>query len=217
MKLSKEQLQVVDLYLKDKKVKNWDVRYEIVDHMACLTEGLMEEGNTFDGAIVKMKQMFTFRYLRDMQMEKQKALSRQLRKGFVAEFKTCLFNSKFLIKVLALALLTIVFYQYVSVNSMIGVGFVLLYSPMFFQIKGMIKNFQLYGKSMLMSKVWIQLLGLPNVLMLPIHLNGDVIMDKYGMVMLIVVLCLIPVMLVWNSLLLREMRKLKEQYFLIYK
>jgi len=217
MKLSKEQLQFIDQHLKDRKVKNWDVRYEIVDHIACLTEKLMKEGDTFDVAIVKMKQIFTFRYLREMQMEKQKALSRQLRKGFVTEFKACLFNSRFLIKVLVLALLTIVLYQYFPVKSVVGFGYALLYSPLFFQIKGILKNYKLYGKSMLVSRFWVQLAWLPYVFLMPFQYDFGVIVQEYGVVVLSVIVSLIPVMLVWNSLLLKEMKKLKEQYFLIYE
>lgn len=172
---------------------------------------------TFDDAIIEVKRIFTFRYLLKMQNEKQKALSKQLRRKFVSNFKESITDPRFLLKVLLCSLIGIMFYKCVSVNSMIGLFLVLLYSPMFFQIKGMIKNYQLYGKSMLMRNVWIQLLGFPSMLVLPINLNGDVIMGKYGVVILIVALCLIPVALVWNSLLLKEMKKLKEQYFLIYE
>ena len=217
MKLSKEELQFIDQHLKDRKVENWDVRYEILDHIACLVESKMEEGSSFDEAFAEVKMTFTFRYLLKMQQEKEKAIRRKFRKSFINEFKKGLISVSFLSKVLFLVVLTIVFYKYVSIQLIIATGIVLLYSPVFVQITAMIKNYKLYGKSMLLSNAWLQLLGIPSMLMLPINLKGDVIMGKYGLVILIVVLCLIPVSLTWNSLLLKEMKKLKEQYFLIYE
>ena len=216
MKLSKKQLQFIDEHLKDRKIESWDVRYEIVDHIACLTEDLMEGGVDFDGAIIEVKKTFTFRCLRKMQFEKHKALTRRLRKNFVTEFKESIVAPKFLLKVLLCSLIGIMFYKYVSVNSMIVLFLVLLYSPMFFQIKGMIKNYQLYGKSLLMNNVWVQIAGLPSMIMFPFYISES-FTDKYSVVVLILLLCLTPVMLVWNSLLLKEMKKLKEQYFLIYE
>ena len=217
MKLSKEQLQFIDIHLKDRKIESWDVRYEIVDHIACLTEDLMEGGADFDGAIIEVKKTFTFRYLRKMQFEKHKALTRRLRNNFVMELKESIVAPKFLLKVLLCSLIVVVFYKFVSVNSMTGLLMILLYSPTFVQVRRMIENYQLYGKSLLMSNISVQVFSLPSALMLPIYIGGDNIINKYSMVVLVITLSLIPIMLVWNSLLLKEMKKLKEQYFLIYE
>jgi len=216
MSLSKEELQVVDQHLKDRKVENWDVRYEIVDHMACLIEGLMEEGVGFEDALAEVKKTFTFRYLLKMKNEKQKVLSKYLRRSFVNEFKRKVIDLNFLIKISLLFFVAILLYKYTLVNTLFGMLLLILYSPMFFQIKGMITNYRLYGKSMLMNSVWGQILSLPSMIMFPFYIS-ERFTDKYMVVILILLLCLTPIMLVWNNLLLKEMKKLKEQYFLIYE
>jgi len=216
MKLSKEQLQVIDQHLKDRKVESWDVRYEIVDHIACLVESKMEDGSGFNSAFTKVKMTFTFRYLLKMQQDKRKALSKLLRVKFVSDFKGSIIEASFLLKMGLLFLLAILMYKYASVDVLLGMLLVILYSPTFFQAKGMIKNYKLYGKSMLVSSAWVQLLSIPSMIMCPFYIS-DVLKDKYAVVILALILCFVPIMLVWNSLLLKEMKKLKEQYFLIYE
>ncbi len=38
MKLTKEQIQFIDDYLKEQKVKFWDIRIELIDHIASKLE-----------------------------------------------------------------------------------------------------------------------------------------------------------------------------------
>ncbi|MFD1292931.1 hypothetical protein ACFQ5N_03690 [Lutibacter holmesii] len=51
MKLTKEQITYIDDYLKHHKVKYWDIRIELLDHIVTNVEALMEKGISFDKAL----------------------------------------------------------------------------------------------------------------------------------------------------------------------
>ncbi len=58
MKLSKDQIQYIDDYLKHHKFKYWDIRYEILDHIVNMVEDKMEQGTSFDDAMIEVHQSF---------------------------------------------------------------------------------------------------------------------------------------------------------------
>lgn len=49
--LTKDQIQLIDDYLKKNKVKYWDVRMELLDHVASAIEKEVENGRSFDEAL----------------------------------------------------------------------------------------------------------------------------------------------------------------------
>ena len=51
MSLTKQQVTYIDDYLKHHKVKYWDIRIELLDHIVTKTEVLMDEGLSFDKAL----------------------------------------------------------------------------------------------------------------------------------------------------------------------
>ncbi|WP_349664704.1 hypothetical protein IZU89_07055 [Cellulophaga lytica] len=51
MKLSKEQIEFIDDYLIKNKVKYWDVRMELIDHISNEVEALMKVGSSFTNAM----------------------------------------------------------------------------------------------------------------------------------------------------------------------
>jgi len=58
MKLSKEQITYIDDYLKHHKVKYWDIRIELLDHIVTTVEERMEEGISFDDAMIEVHKSF---------------------------------------------------------------------------------------------------------------------------------------------------------------
>ena len=58
MKLSKEQIQFIDDYLKHHKFKYWDIRFEVLDHIVQTVESKMEKGVSFDDAMIEVHQSF---------------------------------------------------------------------------------------------------------------------------------------------------------------
>ena len=58
MKLSKEQIQYIDDYLKHHKFKYWDIRFEVLDHIVNTVENKMKEGISFDDAMIEVHKSF---------------------------------------------------------------------------------------------------------------------------------------------------------------
>jgi hypothetical protein len=61
MKLSKEQIDIVDDYLENQKVDYLDFKIELKDHLACETEMSMEnEKLTFEDAFAKVQNKWSY-------------------------------------------------------------------------------------------------------------------------------------------------------------
>lgn len=58
MKLSKEQIQYIDDYLKYHKFEHWDIRFEVLDHIVKDVESIMKKGVSFDDAMIEVHQSF---------------------------------------------------------------------------------------------------------------------------------------------------------------
>lgn len=58
MKLTKEQITYIDDYLKHHKVKYWDIRIELLDHIVTTVEEKLGEGISFDDAIIEVHKNF---------------------------------------------------------------------------------------------------------------------------------------------------------------
>ena len=57
-RLSKENIQFIDDYLKKNKVTHWDVRMELLDHVASAVEEEMAKGVSFDRALMSVHMSF---------------------------------------------------------------------------------------------------------------------------------------------------------------
>ena len=118
-KLSKDQINFLEHYLIKNKVKYWDIRVELLDHIATEVEARMQNGQSFDKALeevhvafgnkVRFKKLskdqtewlFTESIYADssgykkLVMEKQKELNRGFRKSFftnlISMFKNPIF------------------------------------------------------------------------------------------------------------------------------
>jgi len=58
MKLTQEEIQFIDDYLLKNKVKYWDIRLELVDHIANAVEDKMEKGVSFNEAMLAIHKSF---------------------------------------------------------------------------------------------------------------------------------------------------------------
>ena len=58
MKLLKEQITYIDDYLKHHKVKYWDIHIELLDHIVTTVEEKMEQGISFDDAMIEVHKSF---------------------------------------------------------------------------------------------------------------------------------------------------------------
>ncbi len=58
MKLTASQIKYIDDYLKHHKVKYWDIRIELLDHIVTTIENKMEQGTSFDDAMIEVHRGF---------------------------------------------------------------------------------------------------------------------------------------------------------------
>lgn len=136
MKLTKEQITYIDDYLKHHKVKYWDIRIELLDHIVTTVEEKMEQGIAFDDAMIELHKSFGnsmkmfwnsgIEYgifvnsdgYKDLIQTKREQINKKYRKSYFKEFKE-LFKS---VKSLSLICLFI-FSEYVLFNSLSSLSF----------------------------------------------------------------------------------------------
>jgi len=119
-KLTPQQVRFIDDYLIKNKVKYWDVRIELIDHIANLLEEKLNNGVSFEDAMLKVHREFGNRIgawvlnkektewiqsktiyddnkgFKLLILEKREALKRKIRQSFKKELKTLFVNPFFL-------------------------------------------------------------------------------------------------------------------------
>ena len=56
--MTEEQITYIDDYLKHHKVKYWDIRIELLDHIVTTVEEKIEQGISFDDAMIEVHKSF---------------------------------------------------------------------------------------------------------------------------------------------------------------
>ena len=133
MKLTKDEIKFIDNYLIKNKVKFWDVRLELLDHIVSAVEDKLEnDGTSFNEALLEVHHGFGNRihngYTYNLDFEKalyidnkgykkftfkkQKEIGKKQRRLYRKTFLPFLFSWQFLIELLTLILLTFTIYQY---------------------------------------------------------------------------------------------------------
>ena len=121
MKLTKEHINYIEAYLKKNKVKYWDIRFELLDHIATDVEQRMQSGLDFEEALKQVHVSFGNKYktkrlnaertdwvfteslyadnsgFKKLIMQKQKELNRNFRKTFGVQLLRLFRNPVFLI------------------------------------------------------------------------------------------------------------------------
>ncbi|GHB34514.1 hypothetical protein [Mongoliitalea lutea] len=110
MKLSKEQIEQLKNLISYKGHVYIDVQYEILDHVACKVEGLMEENPNLplDEAFRKVFASFGAKGFNELEASYQKMIEKRHRSYFWEELKCFLFSYKVLLVMGIFAL----FYQF---------------------------------------------------------------------------------------------------------
>ncbi len=160
MKLTKEEIQFIDNYLIKNKVKYWDVRLELLDHIVSsvedkitidgisLNEALLEVhegfGNRTKTFGVESEKLLKYGLYVDSNgfkvftRKKQKELSRKYRKINWRHLKSKLSSIKFLIEYIAFVLLFLTIYKF-SPKSCFLIGLTVLILPNVYSIYYLIK------------------------------------------------------------------------------
>ncbi|WP_298418061.1 hypothetical protein [uncultured Kordia sp.] len=193
MKLTQEEIRYIDEYLQQSGVQFWDVRLEILDHVATgVEEKMTHESMSFEEALEAITISFgneirqgyilnknnakwipagTFsdgEGFKKLQREKQKQIGKKHTKAYFRQLGNLLVSLKFYIELTLLILLMIVFSEY-SEKWALGVGFIYLFYPfliiIYKFIKGVIPKKSLHINMSMMGLIgWIHLLSFfPNV------------------------------------------------------
>lgn len=161
MKLTKEEIQFIDQYLIKNKVKYWDVRIELLDHIVSAVEDKTTiDGLSFNEALLEVHRGFGNQFIefgipksevfekglyqnnigfKKFTRKKQKELSRKYRKITWKHLKTKLISVKFLLEYVAFILLFFSIYKY-SPKSCFMFGLLVLILPHIYSVYYLIKN-----------------------------------------------------------------------------
>lgn len=160
-KLSREEIQYIDNYLIKSKVKYWDVRMELLDHIASAVEEKIEKKEvSFNEALLEVHQSFgnsTEVYgiyhgkllkeglyadnngFKKFERQKQKSIGRKLRLQHWLELKQLLITPKFLLEFAAFGIISYNgFYLYPKASSVIIL--LLFMTPLFYSALHSIKD-----------------------------------------------------------------------------
>lgn len=105
MKLSKDQIAIIDAYLKKNGGKYWDVRLEMTDHLASKLEKL---DHVDVSKFLLIGEFGTSASLKNIQAERRKSINKKLRKLFFQEIISFFKSTK---NVLIFIVLSFIYYQ----------------------------------------------------------------------------------------------------------
>jgi len=162
VKLTKQQVTYIDDYLKHHKVKYWDIRIELLDHIVTKTEVLMTEGLSFEKALEEvhvgfgnsLKMLFNTGVEYNIFLngdgyavfiaEKREALFKRYRRERKKEFNAVFGSIEKTIGLVVFCVLLFLFTKNFSDKVFIGLFAVLAYLPIFGMFFLGIKNFFKY-------------------------------------------------------------------------
>ncbi|WP_430410870.1 hypothetical protein [Kordia sp.] len=193
MKLTQQRIQYIDDYLRKSGVQFWDVRLEILDHVATgVEEKMTHESMSFEAALeaitisfgneirqgyilnkdntkwIKSTKYATGEGFEKLQREKQKQISKKHAKAYWKQFINLFTSVQFYIE-FALMILSIFVISKYSEKWALTVGFVYLFYPfisiIYKSIKGQIPKKSLHiNMSMVGVFMWINIFSLvPNI------------------------------------------------------
>jgi len=162
VKLTKQQVTYIDDYLKHHKVKYWDIRIELLDHIVTETEVLMTEGLSFEKALEEvhvgfgnsLKMLFNTGVEYNIFLngdgyavfiaEKREALFKRYRRERKEEFNAVFGSIEKIIGLVIFCVLLFLLTKNFSDKVFIGLFAVLAYLPIFGMFFLGIKNFFKY-------------------------------------------------------------------------
>lgn len=193
MKLTQEQIKYIDSYLKKSGVQFWDVRLELLDHIATgVEEKMTYESMNFEEALEAISISFgnevrqgyvlnkdntkwipSVKFsdgegFKKLQREKQKQIGKKHTKAYWKQLANVFMSMKFYIEFI-LMILTIIIVSNYSEKWALTVGFVYLFYPflliIYKSIKGQVPKKSLHiNMSMTGVFLWVNLFGLiPNL------------------------------------------------------
>jgi len=139
MKLSKEQVTSIDVYLKKIGVKYWDIRLEMIDHIATQTEesGLVD----LDSEMLNRDNIKKKYELKNISKQKIKFVNKKCRALVYNEILSFFKSLKQLIILLIFYIIYFKILKETSFKTYYRLSMILIFVPMFISIGYMIFNF----------------------------------------------------------------------------
>lgn len=146
MELTKEQVQKVDALLKNRGVKYWDIRIELLDHLVTDIERRIDQGDSFDRA--KENSLHSLEIngnLKDLTRLRLKEINKIVRKQYLGKIKELLIEPIYLIPIIFFVGLYFAIYSFSSFVVFKGITLTFFLTPI---IIGVIRYFSefLYSK-----------------------------------------------------------------------
>ena len=165
MKLTPEQIQYIDDYLKHHKIKYWDIRIELLDHIVTTVEAKIAKGISFDNAMIEVHKSFGNSMKRfwntgveysiyvngdgykDLVQIKRKQINKKYRKLYFKEITNFLKTFKHIFILILIFYLNYVFYHNVEYKIFKKVNLIVFVLPMVFFLVYSFRPFSTKNKS----------------------------------------------------------------------
>jgi membrane-associated HD superfamily phosphohydrolase len=126
MKLSKEQITTIEDYLKENGVKYWDIRLELIDHLA----SKLEKQDQIDlTKTLLIKEFGTYASLEYIQEEKRKSINKKYRKLFFQEVLNFFKSTKNILTFIVLSFFYYQFYKHLNTKVFLKLSVLLAFIP----------------------------------------------------------------------------------------
>lgn len=151
MSLTKDQLKKIDQYLKRKGIDFWDVRYELLDHIACILEEKIAQDMHFEKAFTAIEKNFSRPILKKQQNSIKKNLNKKIVKTYGRELIKVFVTPLRLLSVIGLTVLMLFVAENYSVSSSVKMGGTLVIFLIIFVLIAIYRNYKFHGKSLLLN------------------------------------------------------------------
>ena len=126
MKLNKDQITTIDDYLKENGVKYWDIRLELIDHLASKLE---KQDHVDISKTLLIKEFGTSASLENIQKEKRKSINKKYRKLFHQEILNFFKSTKNILIFIVLFFFYYQFYKHLNTKVFLKSSILLTLVP----------------------------------------------------------------------------------------
>ncbi len=163
MELTKAQVTEIEEYLKSKGVKYWDIRIEMLDHIATDIEQQMELGNSFEKAKENtLKNLGWQHSLDNFVWQRMQTINKRVRRQYSQEFIGGFTRLSSLLLLLFTTLFLVLLYSQITYNISRYIGISIYLIPVAIALFLMVKSFIFkksayirYGSSYMMFSFFI--------------------------------------------------------------